>query len=88
MERGALETHAETLERRVRALEDAEAIAGLFTEDAPWDGSRVLGDEPHWMSGVEEDEYARVDGRWLHSRMALRVVFMAPHDRGWARRSD
>jgi hypothetical protein len=39
-----------------------------------------------WMAGVEDDEYRRVDGRWLHQRMALRVVFMAPHDRGWARK--
>jgi hypothetical protein len=37
-----------------------------------------------WMAGVEDDEYRRVAGRWLHSRMSLRVVFMAPHDRGWA----
>ena len=37
-----------------------------------------------WMAGVEDDEYRRVEGRWLHSRMALRVVFMAPHERGWA----
>ncbi len=42
-------------------------------------------DRPHWMAGVEEDAYRRVDGQWLHSRMQLRVVFMAPHDRGWAR---
>lgn len=42
---------------------------------------------PHWMAGVEDDEYARVDGVWLHSRMELRVVFMAPHDRGWAPRT-
>lgn len=168
MDRDALESRLETLERRVRVLEDAEAIrslkaryaelvdaryargrprpaseleplaetiAGLFTEDAVWDGGRALGlcrgreairqrfleptlhfswhyfvkprievdgdraratwdllspcttrdDEPHWMAGVEEDEYARVDGRWLHSRMALRVVFMAPHAKGWVR---
>lgn len=39
-----------------------------------------------WMAGVEDDEYRRVDGRWLHQRMALRVVFLAPHDRGWARK--
>ncbi len=38
----------------------------------------------HWMAGVEEDEYRRVDGQWLHSRMKLRVVFMASHERGWA----
>ncbi len=41
-----------------------------------------------WMAGVEDDEYRRVDGRWLHQRMALRVVFLAPHDRGWARKPD
>ena len=39
-----------------------------------------------WMAGVEDDEYARVDGVWLHSAMKLRVVFLAPHERGWAPR--
>ena len=39
-----------------------------------------------WLAGVEEDEYARVEGRWLHSSMKLRVVFFAPHERGWAPR--
>jgi len=39
-----------------------------------------------WMAGVEDDEYARVDGRWLHSAMKLRVVLFAPHERGWAPR--
>lgn len=37
-----------------------------------------------WMAGVEHDEYARHEGAWLHARMTLEVVFMAPHDRGWA----
>jgi hypothetical protein len=37
-----------------------------------------------WMAGYEDDEYERVDGVWLHSAMKLGVVFMAPHDRGWA----
>ena len=36
-----------------------------------------------WMVGVEHDEYARVDGRWLHSRMQLESQLMAPYDRGW-----
>ncbi len=112
----------------------AAEIAGLFTEDAVWDGGalglctgreairermaaptlrfsrhyfvnpdiRVDGDcahgrwellapctsrenEPMWMAGVEEDEYARVGGVWLHSRMQLHVHFFAPHERGWAK---
>ena len=37
-----------------------------------------------WMVGVEHDEYARVDGHWLHTRMQLESQLMAPHDRGWA----
>ena len=39
-----------------------------------------------WMVGVEEDEYVRRDGTWLHSSMRLEVVFMAPYERGWAKR--
>ncbi len=37
-----------------------------------------------WMVGVEHDEYACVEGRWLHSLMQLDAKLMAPHDRGWA----
>jgi ketosteroid isomerase-like protein len=38
---------------------------------------------PMWMAGVEDDEYTRVGGIWLHSRMRLTVHFVAPHERGW-----
>lgn len=38
---------------------------------------------PMWMAGVEDDEYARVGGAWLHTRMKLGVHFFAPHERGW-----
>lgn len=38
---------------------------------------------PHWMVGFEDDEYARVDGVWLHTRMKLTSVFLAPHETGW-----
>ncbi len=167
--KGELEERVRSLETRLRALEDVEAIkrlkarygeladarygdagpkgvaelerlaseiAALFTEDAVWDGGsalgvcrgrdairarfltptlqfawhyfvkpqiRVEGDRargrwdllapcttrdgaPHWMAGVEDDEYLRCDGQWLHSRLALTVVFLAPCDRGWARK--
>ena len=158
-----------SLEARVRALEDVEAIrrlkaryaelvdaryaeggvaepgaveelarriAGLFTEDAVWDGGAALGvcrgreairermarptlhfshhyfvkprievdgdratgrwdllapcttadERAMWMAGVEDDVYSRVGGEWLHASMKLRVVFMAPHDHGWAKK--
>ncbi len=38
---------------------------------------------PHWMVGFEDDEYARVGGEWLHTRMKLTSVFLAPHETGW-----
>ena len=41
--------------------------------------------KPHWMSGFEDDEYARVDGVWLHTSMRLTSVFLAPHETGWNR---
>jgi hypothetical protein len=41
---------------------------------------------PFWMSGVQHDEYARIDGSWLHTRMKLRTVFFSPYELGWARR--
>ena len=43
---------------------------------------------PMWMTGVEHDTYRRHEGQWLHESMQLEVVFMAPHDRGWAKRRD
>ena len=38
-----------------------------------------------WMCGFEDDEYARVDGVWLHSSMALTTVFVARAEPGWGR---
>ena len=40
---------------------------------------------PMWMAGVEDDRYVREGGRWLHVSMKLRVVFMAPHAKGWSK---
>lgn len=38
---------------------------------------------PHWMVGFEDDEYVCVRGAWLHRRMKLTTVFLAPHETGW-----
>jgi len=65
---------------RIRIADDrAEARWDLLAPCTTKDG------RPHWMAGVEDDAYRRVEGRWLHSRMKLSLVFMAPHDRGWVR---
>jgi hypothetical protein len=39
--------------------------------------------EPSWLVGFEDDEYARVGDEWLHARMKLTPVFVAPHASGW-----
>ena len=36
-----------------------------------------------WMSGYEDDVYARVDGVWLHASMVLTTVFVSPDGEGW-----
>ena len=37
----------------------------------------------YWMSGYEDDEYARHDGVWLHRSMKLTTVFMTRVGEGW-----
>jgi len=39
--------------------------------------------KPSWMVGFEDDEYRRESGLWLHARMKLTTVFLAPHETGW-----
>lgn len=39
--------------------------------------------ESLWMSGYEDDTYARIDGEWLHASMTLTTVFVAPVGAGW-----
>ncbi len=36
-----------------------------------------------WMSGYEDDVYARIDGAWLHRSMTLTTVFVSPTGAGW-----
>ncbi|MGA2836941.1 MAG: nuclear transport factor 2 family protein [Acidimicrobiales bacterium] len=36
-----------------------------------------------WMSGYEDDTYARVAGTWLHASMTLTTVFVSPAGAGW-----
>jgi len=37
----------------------------------------------HWMCGIEDDEYERVDGVWLHRSMRLTTILVAPADGAW-----
>ena len=59
--------------------DEARADWDIFSPCTTLDGKAM------WMAGVEHDEYRKQDGRWLHARMSLDVVFLAPYERGWAR---
>ena len=41
--------------------------------------------QSYLMCGYEDDEYARIDGVWLHRVMKLTTVFMAPVADGWSK---
>ena len=116
---------------------DADAIAGLFTEDAVWDGgirgradgreeirrffvrasqrlpfavhmvmnpiievdgdtakgswylfqacTYAEGDQAVWGSGRYEEEYVRVNGKWMFQNLKLTSFFWTPFDQGWAK---
>ena len=147
----------EALEKRVRALEDVEAIrnlkaayagycddgydadriAELFVEDAVWESTELgrfegreaireffrkasgvytfaihyslnsrievngdtavgrwylfmpctvgEGDRAMWRAGIDDEEYVRVDGRWMFKHKRASGLFNTPFDEGWAR---
>jgi len=62
---------------------EGDRARGVWDVFAP---CTLPGGRQHWMTGVEYDEYARSDGEWLHTRMRLDPVFMAPFERGWRRK--
>ena len=121
---------------------DADGIAGLFTEDAVWDGgirgkgegregrggegiraffqrapqrlpfsvhmvmnpiidvdgdtgrgtwylfqpcTFAEGDRAVWGSARYDEEYVRVDGKWMFRSLKLTSFFWTPFDKGWAR---
>ena len=62
---------------------DGDTATGRWDILAP---CTSLQGKPFWMAGVEDDEYVKVEGEWLHSRMKLDIIFMAPYERGWVKR--
>ncbi len=61
---------------------DGETATGRWDLLSP---CRRADGSSYWMCGYEDDEYARVDGEWLHRSMRLTTVFMAPVGEGWTR---
>ena len=58
------------------------------TATARWDllsPCRGADGTSYWMCGYEDDEYAYIDGVWLHRSMRLTTVCMTPVGEGWTR---
>lgn len=41
------------------------------------------GDQPLWIAGSYDNDFRRVDGRWLLSHMRVHNFFTTPFDKGW-----
>ena len=44
----------------------------------------VLDGESTWLFATYDDEYVKLDGRWLIEKIVLDVKNFAPQDKGWA----
>jgi len=65
---------------RITVEEDGARATGRWDVLSP---CRRRDGRSYWMSGYEDDEYAMVDGAWLHRSMRLTTVFMVPVADGW-----
>ena len=43
------------------------------------------GTQAVWIAGVYTDDFVNRDGRWLLSKVELRMQIMSPYEAGWAR---
>ncbi|MGA2519363.1 MAG: nuclear transport factor 2 family protein [Acidimicrobiales bacterium] len=62
--------------------------AGGVTATGRWDllsPCRRPDGSSYWMCGYENDEYALIDGAWLHRSMKLTTVFMSRVGGGWTK---
>jgi hypothetical protein len=43
------------------------------------------GDQPLWIAGSYDNDFRRVEGRWLLSHMRVHNFFTTPFDQGWVK---
>ena len=44
------------------------------------------GTKAFWAGGFYEDEYVKVGGKWLFSRVKANILFLTPYEEGWAKK--
>ena len=52
----------------------------LFMPCTVSDGDRAL-----WRAGIDDEEYVRVDGRWMFKSKKSAPIFNTPFEEGWAK---
>ena len=62
------------------AGDTANARWYLFMPCTVSDGGRAL-----WRAGIDDEEYVRVDGRWMFKRKKSTTIFNTPFEEGWAK---
>ena len=62
------------------AGDTARARWYLFMPCTVSDGGRAL-----WRAGIDDEEYVRVDGRWMFKRKKSTAIFNTPFEEGWAK---
>ena len=62
------------------AGDTARARWYLFMPCTVSDGGRAI-----WRAGIDDEEYVRVDGRWMFKRKKSATIFNTPFEEGWAK---
>ncbi len=62
------------------AGDTARARWYLFMPCTVSDGGRAM-----WRAGIDDEEYVRVDGRWMFKRKKSATIFNTPFEEGWAK---
>ena len=60
--------------------DSAKARWYLFMPCTVGDGDRAM-----WRAGIDDEEYVRLDGRWMFKSKKSTGVFSTPFDSGWAK---
>ena len=51
-----------------------------------WQPCTLKGTGPTWLSGIEDDEYTKIEGKWFISRIKLTVYFHTTYAEGWEKK--
>ena len=44
------------------------------------------GNQAVWLDATYNDEYVRIDGRWVFQKLRVTTHFLTPYDQGWAKK--